>query len=199
MTENPEKAISYILKGERFGKSTSEIAEITKLDRRTVIKALDVMKTKGIVDHKQVGMAKLWVLTKTPLLSVLERDDESAALLKKVLDSLEEGISILDRELRVIYANETVRGMAGRKGMTTGLTCHKLIMGNEHVCSFCPATESFKTGKVSKTYHKQGRELVQYISSPVRDEDGNVAGVIEIIRPMGKTSEIRKILGIMDL
>ena len=82
--------------------------------------------------------------------------------------------------------------MAGKKSIMQGMTCHKLIMKSNKICDFCPATESFKSGNVSRRYHRSGDQLIQYISSPIKDDDGNVAGVIEIIRQLGEISEIKK-------
>jgi len=87
LDEKIKGEIIDLLKKSRMGASNTEISSATGLSRPTIIKYLGIMKVQGMVDYRNVGMAKLWylpleielsdLLEEKEIMSVLKRDEET--------------------------------------------------------------------------------------------------------------------------
>ena len=127
----------------------------------------------------------------------------SAALkldLTKILDLLPCYISIQDRELRIIYANQQFKSDFGE---AIGSFCYAIYKGSQNICPNCPVQKSFrdnrphvKEGTVQLANGKICQILIQ--SSPITDGAGQVAAVIEMatnITEIKKSQKELKTLG----
>jgi PAS domain S-box-containing protein len=87
--------IKSFLKGSHRGYTVTEISRSIEINRNSVAKYLDVLRTMGIVDMKLVGSAKVFSLTKRiPIASILSLSSDY--------------IFVLDEDFIVTYVNENV-------------------------------------------------------------------------------------------
>ena len=130
----------------------------------------------------------------------LKRTD---SVLSTVLDSIFDGVYIVDRERRIIFWNRAAEEMSGyRKNEVMGRCCHDSMLNHidEHgtlLCfSACPLARSIETGESirAKVYptHKDGRRFPVYTHiGAIRDESGQIIAGIEVFRDISREEEFR--------
>ena len=99
-----------------------------------------------------------------------------------ILDSLDSQVVMLDRDLRVVWANRTAREQERRDGEP--LHCYELITefrATPGPCSDCPAIAAFRTGEtVRTTRHNNAGRTVSLAANPIVDAHGQVEHVVVI-------------------
>lgn len=115
-----------------------------------------------------------------------------------ILDRIQEGVMVLDSDLRVLSVNKYFLDLLGDPDSgVIGGKCHKVFFDQEQPCADCPSTESLKTGKPAGTVRKWDSkgEDTMYLSHqafPVVDPNGRVDVVIETVRDISELMEYRK-------
>ncbi len=72
------------LKKNPYGMSSTQLAKALNINRMTLVKYLSIMRAKGLVEYKTIGMAKVWhTSTKYDLMSLIA--SEEAASLQAIL------------------------------------------------------------------------------------------------------------------
>ncbi|MDA8163456.1 MAG: ATP-binding protein [Desulfobacteraceae bacterium] len=99
-----------------------------------------------------------------------------------VLDTLGDGVVILDRQQHILFQNRPHRSKYGNR---LGKLCFQAVHGRDAVCEGCPVRECFGTGEIrvrdrevlrgDETWH------VEITASPIY-ENGEILAVIEIVR-----------------
>jgi PAS domain S-box-containing protein len=110
--------------------------------------------------------------------------EEEKAKTEAIIAAIGDGISIQDRQFRVLYQNEVHKNISG--GDHRGSFCYEVYDKRGHVCEECPVAMSYRDGGVH-TVEKSGRSErgVQYIeitASPLKDESGSIVAGIEVVR-----------------
>lgn len=121
------------------------------------------------------------------------------AQLADVMNSLDDGLVVLDRGLSIVASNhafgrrvgclpEVVRGRHCREAVGQGYPCSQL-------CVACPGARCFQSGEVQRaTFHLEGNgeepsRVEEVHASPVYGKDGSVAQVVEIWRDITERVE----------
>jgi len=91
-------------------------------------------------------------------------------------------VAVLNRDLRIVRANERLRDTFGR---TTGEHCFEVMKKRGAKCENCPAVQTFQDGKVHTSEHvgiSQCGESTHYIvtTSPLSKKGDEVSHVIEV-------------------
>ena len=105
-----EERIIALLKENSY--SASEISRRLKKDRRTVSKSLEKLNEKGLVEFRNIGMAKLWSLSESPIKNLL-KNKKIGSYIKDLLNSPIDGISIIDEGKNVLWMNEKLKKALG--------------------------------------------------------------------------------------
>lgn len=124
----------------------------------------------------------------------LRRSEEK---LKGMLDAISDYICMMDKNLNIIWANETFKKTFGNNVISK--KCYEVFHKSKKPCKtpLCPAKKAFKDGKVHESEHVfrvqniDGDELYIQSTSNVslRENDGKPAAVVYIARDV---TEIRK-------
>ena len=100
-----------------------------------------------------------------------------------ILDSLNEGISIQDKDMRVVYQNPALTKIVGNH---IGELCYQAYQRNETTCVGCPVWQTFIDGSphmyTMPIKRRKTTEYYEIFSSPLRDESGEISLVIESVR-----------------
>lgn len=133
----------------------------------------------------------------------LERTNEAIKsakdFLETIMDSIEDEIVIIDREIKILRANKAALRMystatADKEGFDVipdiiGKHCWSVFHKRSEGCDIddCPAKMVFETGKTYKTIHfhrdnKGNKRYYEIVASPVFDQGKNVIYVIEVQR-----------------
>lgn len=135
--------------------------------------------------HSAGGMMYLLDnLLKSREMEGLLREREST--LNDVLSCIGDSIAMLDRDLNIVWANETTYKMYGDN--IVGRKCYEICYGKSEPCKPCHALKSFETGGFSYHLHevkdKGGEIRYSYSFSNVigRDMDGTPRTVVRVSR-----------------
>jgi predicted ArsR family transcriptional regulator len=63
METDTERVVLDYLKKQPMGATVTDIADKLGMSRTTTVKYLEVMRATGLLDYKEVGMAKLWFVS----------------------------------------------------------------------------------------------------------------------------------------
>jgi PAS domain-containing protein len=93
--------IKRVLRGTSKGLTVTEIAHHIQINRNSVAKYLDILRTSGVVEMKAVGSAKIYTLAKRiPISSILSLSSDY--------------IFILDNDAKITYVNDNVLHFEGK-------------------------------------------------------------------------------------
>jgi len=135
-------------------------------------------------------------------LEVTERKQADEALqaeknkLQSLIDAMEDGLTIQDRDFNIIYQNESVRM---RHGDHLGEKCYRVYEGREKLCEGCPVKIAFKDGKS----HTSERRVVipsgevtfwEVTANPIRDAEGRIVSCLEIARNITERKQAEEAL-----
>ncbi len=114
---------------------------------------------------------------------------ESERFLSNVFSSIQDGISILDRDMNIIMVNQTMEHWYAHAMPFTGKKCYEVYHCADKPCEICPTAQTLKTGKsaveVVPMTGKRGERVgwMDLYSFPLTDiATGELKGVIEYVR-----------------
>ena len=116
--------------------------------------------------------------------------------LSKIFASIQDGISVVDSELRIIRVNPTMERWYSQAAPLVGKKCFEIYRENSEPCEECPTLEALNTGRpASKVVPKRGPDgatkgWLDLYSFPFMDQaTGKVEGVIEYVRDITERKE----------
>ena len=111
---------------------------------------------------------------------------QSEAQKQAILDGSPDSINLLDRDLRIIWANRTLLGMSPE---AIGKTCYQALMDRDEPCEDCHCLQAMHTGEVEvRIQHRpwiKGMQAETYwenIAVPITNAQGQIINVVEISR-----------------
>ncbi len=115
-------------------------------------------------------------------------------LLKSVLDTVSDGVTIIDTNLIVIFHNEAIKAKFGN---ITGRLCYEAYRGRAEPCVDCQIIDVLKDGKQRKilrdTSGPDGKVMwMECASGALRDDDGQIIGAVEIVRDVTEQMRLSK-------
>jgi two-component system, NtrC family, sensor kinase len=102
--------------------------------------------------------------------------------LQAVFDTVGVCISIIDEDMRIVNCNEKQKDLlVSANTSVIGKHCYEIYCGKDSPSLDCPAVETLATGKpvFIREVEKKDRHF-QIVTSPLKDENGKVTGVIEV-------------------
>ena len=122
---------------------------------------------------------------------------ESEHFLDAVLNSIQDGISVLNTDLSIRYVNPVMEEWYGEQMPLVGGTCYKKYHNREEPCENCPTLRSIESGRAESEIipglpdeSEDELEWVQVTSYPLEDVDsGRALGVVEFVRDI--TASVR--------
>ena len=113
----------------------------------------------------------------------------SEAQKQAVLDASVDMILHVDMDMRIVWANKTAAAVVNKSTEEiVGRTCHKLFQNSDTPCHGCPCKKALATGNVEHAIMYQpamdvvGESYWEDFGVPIKDDSGQVVGVIEIAR-----------------
>ena len=105
-------------------------------------------------------------------------------LLDNIMHSMGDGLSIQDRNMRIVYQNQFI---IDHFGSHIGEYCYSTYEMRNVACDGCPILQTFRTGKVTKALRvgitKEGNSFrFENIASPLMNEQGEIVAGMELCR-----------------
>ncbi|MGD8779938.1 MAG: ATP-binding protein [Ignavibacteria bacterium] len=110
--------------------------------------------------------------------------DDPASILANIMKSIGDGLSIHDRNMRIVYQNKII---IDNFGSHIGDFCYNIYEKRSKVCEGCPIVEAFRTGKTTKALRvgitKDGIPFrFENIASVLRNDKQEIVAGIELCR-----------------
>jgi len=119
---------------------------------------------------------------------------------KDVLDNIQDGISILDEDLRILFVNTAMKKWYAHKVPLVGKKCYDAYHGRTELCEICPSKRTLTTGMqdfdvVPFTGRNGIKGWLQLFTFPLRDsETDELLGVIEYVRNISELKQAEESL-----
>ena len=135
-----------------------------------------------ILDHIRVG---------TERKQAEEKIRQSEAFIRNILDTVDEGFIVIDRDFRILTANKAYCSQVGEPCDTViGRHCYEISHKTSRPCyeegEECAVHHVFETGEPRTAFHKHldSKGSILYVESkafPIKDSTGVVTSVIETV------------------
>ncbi|MBI5484502.1 MAG: diguanylate cyclase [Deltaproteobacteria bacterium] len=106
-----------------------------------------------------------------------------ASVSDAIIAAVGDGITVHDRDFRIIYQNQVMQNIFGE---CVGKTCHEAYNQSSTICNECPVATCFSNGEVhtverivnigDKTF------VFENCASPIRDKNGTIVAAVEVVR-----------------
>jgi signal transduction histidine kinase len=108
-------------------------------------------------------------------------------LLKNVFDAIQDGISVLNRELTIVKVNPTMERWYRDLSPLKGKKCYQVYQNRDTACKFCPAKRALRSKnlKMATVPWKKGGQVqgwLELFAFPMLNSEGQVSGVVEYAR-----------------
>jgi diguanylate cyclase (GGDEF)-like protein/PAS domain S-box-containing protein len=119
--------------------------------------------------------------------------------LQLILDSLDCGITIQDREYNIIFQNKYMQDIFGH----IGEKCYRIYEFHEELCEGCPVELAFQDGVAHGSERRvlmpSGETIIwENTANPLRDTRGNISGCIEIVRDITRRKQEEQALRVSE-
>ena len=122
-----------------------------------------------------------------------ERLEQEKAKTESIIAAIGDGVSIQDRDLKIVYQNEMIISYFGDH---RGEKCHHVYNESETPCVPCPVLACFEDGIIRTTEMtrptKKGIANFEVTTSPLRDAEGNIIACIEVARNVDERKKLEK-------
>ncbi|MEK6527496.1 MAG: PAS domain S-box protein [Nitrospirota bacterium] len=119
---------------------------------------------------------------------------DSEIFLSSILEGIRDGVVVLDRDFRVLYANKTYSEQIGTSFDVKGKHCYSISYSREEPCYLsgleCSVKKVFETGLVSREIRKKFDKHMEMTVYPLKDFSGNVLAVVEIRRDVTRSEQL---------
>lgn len=116
-----------------IGATIEEISKAVQLGRHTLSKYLNHLRADGRISYKQIGRAKIWSVSKSPLQHIFLLSEEEKTYTEKIfsriLSYMPEGILILDFDYNILFMN---RYLTALYGDCIGQKYYHVFFGSAH-------------------------------------------------------------------
>ena len=124
---------------------------------------------------------------------------DSEKLLKASFDAIQDGISILDTDLRILRVNKVMEKWYSSAMPVHGKKCYHAYHDNDKPCSNCPALQTLNTGKPAVEVvplTQEGRQTgwLELFTYPLKDEQDKIIGVVEFARDITKSKKLKQLI-----
>jgi two-component system, cell cycle sensor histidine kinase and response regulator CckA len=116
-----------------------------------------------------------------------ESRQQSARFLEDIIESIQDGVSVLDTELNIVHVNGVMRRWYEENLPLVGKKCYECYHNRPEPCGACPTLRALESGQ---TEHEvvsglpgTSVDVVELFSFPILDRStGEVTGVVEFVR-----------------
>lgn len=117
---------------------------------------------------------------------------ESENFFKSVLDSIRDGIVLINKEYEISYLNKAPEYALGKpRELMLGKKCYEEFRHKGEVCEFCPVSRTLQTGLPDYSSHGMPKgddkeSFVEVFTFPYKNTEGKVESVIQYVRDVTK-------------
>jgi PAS domain S-box-containing protein len=123
----------------------------------------------------------------------------SESFLQNIFDAIQDGISVLDKDLNILQVNKTMEKWYAHAMPFKGKKCYEFYHGRTQRCEICPSIRAFEKGNLQMDIVplvESGQSLgwLELYSFPILDADGIPNGIVEYVRNITERMEAEQAL-----
>jgi PAS domain S-box-containing protein len=116
-----------------------------------------------------------------------EKLKKSERFLQNIFDTIQDGISVLDKELNIVQVNNTMEKWYAHAMPFTGKKCYEVYHGRTKRCKICPSIRALETGSLQMDIvplieSGQAVGWLELYSFPIMDKNEKPRGIVEYVR-----------------
>lgn len=116
-----------------------------------------------------------------------EKLKKSERFLQNIFDAIQDGISVLDKELNILQINNTMEEWYAHAMPFKGKKCYEFYHGRTKRCQVCPSVRALETGTLQMDIvplleSGQSKGWLELYAFPLLDADGKPGGIVEYVR-----------------
>ena len=113
--------------------------------------------------------------------------------LEAIFNSISDGLTILDRNLNIVFANRIQQAMFPGVSLI-GRKCFQAYYHKEDICKNCPSLKTMANDETlqGEVFIKDGKfagHYFEWTTSPIMDQNGRVAEIILLMRDVTKRKD----------
>lgn len=130
---------------------------------------------------------------------IQERLREKEQFLASVFDSIQDGISVLTSDLKIVRTNEAIKSWYASHVPMEGKSCFEVYHGRQQPCRDCPVLRAEKSGQIEMKevpLIQGGQEtgVLEVYVFPMLDDDGTVTRFVEYVRNVSQRKQAEQAL-----
>ncbi len=107
--------------------------------------------------------------------------------LETVFNSIQDGISVLDKDLNILRTNQVMKNWYAHSLPLEGRKCYEMYHQRSECCEKCPVSRSLKTGnlemdEIPLIQENKTTGILELFAFPMLDNTGAPIGVVEYVR-----------------
>lgn len=127
--------------------------------------------------------------------TLLHKNKDS--FLHTIFDGIQDGISVLDNDFRIIQANEWIKSKHHDKLPLIGKKCYETYHNRSSPCPWCPSIKTLNSGKlqykeIQVPFANGSNGWIRISTFPLRNTHHEVIGVIEHIRDITQQKKVEE-------
>ncbi|MCD4768732.1 MAG: PAS domain-containing protein [Bacteroidales bacterium] len=151
-----------------------------------------VLKNKDIIEMfiKQASLA----VQRRQAEEALKESEEN---LKNLFNSIQDGISILSKDLTILQVNKLMKKWYAESLPLEGKKCYNVYQNKDNQCDPCPTLRCLKTGKTEKDIVPglpgSPVEWIELFGYPLKDsKTDEIIGVVEFVRDITERKKVEE-------
>lgn len=147
----------------------------------------------------EIGGIVLYTEVVTEWVVAREKIRERELFLQSILDTIQDGICVMDSDQKLIRVNETIKRWYKDDLPLEGKRCHDVYRGSNDICDGCSVKQAMKSRKlemteVSRTLRTGEIKVMEQYAYPMIDDKGQVIAVVQYIRDITRQKESEAML-----
>lgn len=164
-------------------KATKELRNILYESKGKVLDDNLLRKIEDVYQNMEADLKKRDAETINELDDPENRRQRGRRANDKIIYAVGVGLCLLDKDLKIVWANKTICDWLGFDDPPVGSHCHNVYMCREVEGDFCPSEEIFNGGEGHMietwiTSNNGHRIRVQHVSTPITNAKGEVDNVL---------------------
>ena len=124
---------------------------------------------------------------------------KSERFLQNIFDAIQDGISVLDKDLNIMRINNTMEKWYSHAMPFKGKKCYEFYHGRTKRCEICPSIRALEKGSLQMDIVplvESGESVgwLELYSFPILDADGIPSGIVEYVRNITERMEAEQAL-----
>jgi PAS domain S-box-containing protein len=184
---HPKEQMDWILADfeANIGGKKNASQNIPCLHRNGSIFYADINTAKVIIDNRRCNIVCFTDVTRHKLDDEALRQSEQR--FKSVVENIPVSVVLLSPQMEIISINNRLRRVYPDVDILSRPICYKTFNSppRETPCLYCPVVKTLADGQIHETIidtPRQGKIVhVRIIASPVKDTEGRITGIIEVV------------------